>query len=186
MKAYIAASEYFSKNVQSFGVGVRAAATSLIALRDAVRKNSLAAKQWYEISIPDNDKLLNLDNFPDEKSLAPIITPKALLLVFRREAKVLGWQLDNIFNICHEGIDYNEAIEDFYKEKKDFLLSLPTTGEILSFLTGRCHDVAITSAFCNAFGIKGIRYSDKDGERFLIFDARNEIVIDDIKRSRDE
>ena len=187
MKAYIAASEYFSKNIQTFGVGVRASVNPLIARRDAIRKHELALRQYYEIDIPDLTSFLHLDNALSKDSLAPVCTPEALLLVFRREAKALGWQLDTEYRILGERVTEEsvQTLHTFYETQKEILLNQKTPAAVLDFFTHRCHDVAITSSFCNRFGIKGITYSDKDGERILIFDPRNEITITNIIRSEE-
>ena len=179
MKAYIAANEYFSKNIQTFGVGVRASVHPLIARRDAVRKHELAMRQYYEIDIPDQSSFLHLDNALSKDSLAPVCTPEALLLVFRREAKALGWQLDTEYRILGKRVTEEsvQTLHTFYETQKEILLKQKTPAAVIDFLTHRCHDVAITSSFCNRFGI--------NGERILIFDPRNEITITNIIRSEE-
>ena len=149
MKAYIAANEYFSKNIQTFGVGVRASVHPLIARRDAVRKHELALRQYYEIDIPDMSSFLHLDNALSKDSLAPVCTPEALLLVFRREAKALGWQLDTEYRILGERVTEEsvQTLHTFYETQKEILLKQKTPAAVIDFLTHRCHDVAITSSF---------------------------------------
>ena len=135
MKAYIAANEYFSKNIQTFGVGVRASVHPLIARRDAVRKHELALRQYYEIDIPDMSSFLHLDNALSKDSLAPVCTPEALLLVFRREAKALGWQLDTEYRILGERVTEEsvQTLHTFYETQKEILLKQKTGERILIF-----------------------------------------------------
>lgn len=177
MDAFIALNKYIVKETVKAGVGVPVSIDENIAKSETCRRKGVASKnRWMLINIPERDSYLDM-MLPMDKQSKPIIEAlmdnKFLCTLFVDEAHKF---LDSITpNIKGGGLDVK--CKALLKEKYDFLMSMKSGQELIDFMDKRCisGDRAKVSALLWTTGIHGATYQDDKGERFLIFNAQDDI-----------
>ena len=181
MNAFIAMEKYIVKEEKNCGVGVPVSLDENVAMAESSRKKNVESyNNWMLIKIPGKDFFLDIEKPLVEQSddvLNVLMGKDFLMSLFFHEAKnLLNTMGENL-----EGKDINEEsnrlFDELAKEKYDLLLKIPTGLDFFNFVNSKCvtHDRAKSSSLLWNFGIKGCRYSDDSGERFLLFNAKKDI-----------
>ncbi|WP_297646671.1 hypothetical protein [uncultured Treponema sp.] len=181
MNAYIAMEKYIVKEEKQFGVGVPVTLSEDVAMGETSRRKGVESyNNWILIDIPGKSFFLDIDKPLKEQSddvLNVLMNKEFLTSLFVFEAKKL---LNNMGKSL-EGKDVRTESErifrEFAQEKHDLIMKIPSGLDFFNFVNSKCvtHDKAKSSSLLWNFGIKGCRYSDGTGERFLIFNAQKDI-----------
>lgn len=181
MNAYIAMEKYIQEEEKLCGVGVPVSLNENVAMYESSRKKNVESyNNWMLINIPGKDFFLDIEKPVKEQSddiLNVLMGRDFLNALFIHEARSLlnsmGGQLEGK-NVKEESA---RLFNELAKEKYDLLLKIPSGLEFFNFINGKCitHDKAKSSALLWDFGIKGCKYTDDSGERFLIFNAKKDI-----------
>lgn len=182
MNAYIAMEKYILEEEKLCGVGVPVSLNENVAMYESSRKKNVESyNNWMLINIPGKDFFLDIEKPVKEQSdevLSVLMKKDFLNSLFIHEARRL---LDSMGDQL-EGKDIreesNRLFNELAKEKYDLLLKIPSGLELFNFVNGKCitHDKAKSSSLLWDFGIKGCKYTDDSGERFLIFNAKKDIT----------
>lgn len=187
--AFIAANKYFTKDICPFGVGVIGSFDENIAKKDSFRLSKLDTdNSWYKIAIPSRENFLCLDNdFKNSSSQVKekLFSHEAMSMLYFDEGKIFFKQLEEFINSKPEEERVTlakESINNFYLEKQEELLKLGSVSSVIDFITqkSRPKDISIASSFLSKFGITGVIFSETNLEKFLIFDAKNNIRIQNV------
>jgi hypothetical protein len=159
----------FEKFEYPFGSGVKVFESENEARRHTVRrKNVRALNQWFRVLIPSADHFLELDAplsaqpLPLQESL---LSPEAL-------------------SFAGENHDDGYSEEQIILKRK-ILSSFPSAEEYIIYLTKNIagSQPSRTVSYLSYFGVAGITCpSSGSGDTFLVFDARQNIIIKEIKR----
>jgi hypothetical protein len=169
--AYMPAHYLFEKKTYPFAAGVNVFQSENDARKYTVRrKNVLALNQWFRVLIPSRDHFLELNR--------PLANQPPGLI----ESLLSTQALDSI----------SEEKPD-YSEKRKFLYSLESAEAYLLYLNQKVfslssaippHDgLSKTLSYLSFYGTAGIILPHyDDGESYLVFDARQNIIIKEIHR----
>lgn len=187
MTGYIAAEKYIVKELLRCGVGVPISFEKRIAIEESYKpKNLNSYKQYFEISVPERNLYLEMDRAiqnQNEEVLKCLSNPGFIMPLFITQAKR---QMQEFESKVVEGVDKDIQLanffEDFKEEHFNELLKFNSGYELLDFINKKCvtHNMAISTALLYSSGIMGALYSDNKGERVLIYNAHDDIKIDDI------
>ncbi len=187
MNAFIAMENYIKKEEKDFGVGVPITLDEDVAKFESTRrKNVQTYNQWLSISIPGEDFFINVSKPVKEQSddiLQSLMKREFLTTLFVTETKRLANNMDNLVKTITSNEEKlsksNEIFSDFLQEKYETLLNLQSGQELFDFVNKKCrtHNGAISSALLYSSGIKGFIYHDVTGERFLLYNAKNDIRL---------
>ena len=183
MEAFIAMQKYIVKEEKDFGVGVPVTLNEEIAQYESSRiKNVQSYNNWILINIPGKNFFLDVSKPINEQSdevLDVLMKKEFLMNLFIHEAKIVFDSLDNLTkNIENKKEEIDKIFTEFTEEKYDWILRFPSGLELFNFINSKCitHDKGKSSSLLYAHGIKGCTYKDDTGERFLLFNAKKDIV----------
>lgn len=182
MNAFISLQNYIVKQEKDFGVGVPVTLSEEIAKYESTRKKNVASfNNWMMINIPGKPFFLDIAKPVAEQSddILNILMSKDFLmsLFIHKARKTLNEIGKNL-----EGKDVreetNRIYDEFVKEKYESLLKIQSGQELFNFVVSKCNnkDKAKSSALLYNFGIKGALFNDNTGERFLMFNAKKDII----------
>jgi hypothetical protein len=172
--AWTPAHYLFERNTYPFGSGVTVFETEDDARRHTVRrKNVRALNQWFRVLIPSRDHFLNLD--------APVSSQPLQL----REA-LLSREAIESFLFSRETHDGVYAEERILLHRKT-LTAFPSAESYIMYLAKHISgsQPPRTVSYLAYFGVAGLVLPPSDsgsGDTFLVFDARQNIIIKEIKR----
>jgi hypothetical protein len=162
----------FEKFELPFGSGVKVFESEDEARRFTVRrKNIRAFNQWFRVLIPSQDHFLELSAPLSEQ---PLRLRESLLS--EEAVAALFFAGEN-----HEDPFDGEQI----LMKRNILSAFPSTEAYAGYLTQHISgsQPSRTVSYLSYFGVAGIRYPGSgSGNVFLVFDARQNIIIKEIKR----
>jgi hypothetical protein len=190
-KAFIAATDFFTKAALPFGTGIIAETTERAARARSIRQPALRTKnQWYHILIPAADHFFHLQE-PIKEQPFPVLhgflSQKSLSALFYDELARFKWQLASFLKDRkeeeQERIAESETVLFFHKQR-ELLLALPSGDSFISLLSGRAGTDrgAVIASFFDFLGIAGIRFTDSGETRFLIVNAGKNAAITSIHR----
>lgn len=181
MNAFIAMEKYIVKEEKDFGVGVPVTLNEDIAMYESSRKKDVQSyNNWLLIGIPDELFFLDVTKpvmeqreeilkiLGNQKFLGSLFVHEARILLNDLEARLAGKNLKE---------ETARIFDEFTAEKFEFLKKFQTGSDFFRFVNSKCvtHDKGKSSALLYNFGIKGCRYRDDTGERFLLFNAKRDI-----------
>lgn len=182
MNAFISLQNYIVKQEKDFGVGVPVTLSEEIAKYESARKKNVASfNNWMMINIPGKPFFLDIAKPVAEQSddiLNILMSKDFLMSLFIHE----GRKTLNEIGKNLEGKDVreetNRIYDEFVKEKYESLLKIQSGQELFNFVVSKCNnkDKAKSSALLYNFGIKGALFNDNTGERFLMFNAKKDII----------
>lgn len=183
MDAFIAMQKYIVKEEKNFGVGVPVTQIEEIAQYESSRiKNVQSYNNWMLINIPDSAFFLDVAKPIKEQSnevLSKLNDKEFIMSLFIHEARQLYYKLDSLLaDSIDKKADSDKYFNDFLAEKYDTLIKIPSGQEFFNFINSKCitHDKGKSSSLLYSHGIKGCKYKDDTGERFLLFNAKKDIV----------
>jgi len=183
MEAYIALQKYIVKEEKDFGIGVPVTQREEIAQFESSRiKNVQSYNNWMMINVPDSSFFLDTARPVREQSddvLNVLMDKDFIMSLFIHEARMLFDDLDSLLvNSSDTKSDTDKIFQDFAHKKYDMILSISSGQELFNFINSKCitHDKGKSSSLLYKHGIKGCKYFDDTGERFLLFNARKDIV----------
>ena len=183
MNAYIALEKYIVKEEKDFGVGVPVSLDEDIAKYESTRKKNVKSyNNWLMINIPSSNFFLDISKPVNEQSseVSSILMNKEFIMsLFIHETRIILNETEgkNSGKVVREEV--NKILEDFVKEKYESILKLNSGFDLFSFVNSKCinQDKRKSSALLYNHGIKGIIYKDDSDERYLLFNAKNDIEI---------
>ena len=183
MNAYIALEKYIVKEEKDFGVGVPVSLDEDIAKYESTRKKNVKSyNNWLMINIPSSNFFLDISKPVNEQSseVSSILMNKEFIMsLFIHETRIILNETEgkNSGKVVREEV--NKILEDFVKKKYESILKLNSGFDLFSFVNSKCinQDKRKSSALLYNHGIKGIIYKDDSDERYLLFNAKNDIEI---------
>lgn len=182
MNAFISLQNYIVKQEKDFGVGVPVTLSEEIAKYESTRKKNVASfNNWMMINIPEKSLFLNVAKpvFHQSDDILNILMHKDFLMsLFIHEARKTLNEIGKNLEGKDVREETNRIYDEFVKEKYETLLKIQSGQELFDFIVSKCNknDKAKSSALLYNFGIKGALYNDNTGERFLLFNAKKDIV----------
>jgi hypothetical protein len=168
--AYMPAHYLFEKTAYPFGEGITVFEDEEEARRRTVkRKNARAFNQWFRVLIPSNDHFLELHAPFSEQPL-----PLQESLLSEEAVKAIFFAGEN-----HDGVYADEQIPP----KRKILSAFPSAEAYVMYLTKNISGPQPSRAvsYLSCFGVAGIMRPGP-GAAFLVFDARRNIIIKEVKR----
>lgn len=182
MNAFISLQNYIVKQEKDFGVGVPVTLSEEIAKYESARKKNVASfNNWMMINIPGKPFFLDIAKPVAEQSddiLNILMNKDFLMSLFIHEARKTLNEIGKILEGKDVREETNRIYDEFVKEKYESLLKIQSGQELFNFVVSKCNnkDKAKSSALLYNFGIKGALFNDNTGERFLMFNAKKDII----------
>lgn len=182
MNAFISLQNYIVKQEKDFGVGVPVTLSEEIAKYESTRKKNVASfNNWMMINIPGKPFFLDIAKPVAEQSddiLNILMSKDFLMSLFIHEARKTLNEIGKNLEGKDVREETNRIYDEFVKEKYESLLKIQSGQELFSFVVSKCNnkDKAKSSALLYNFGIKGALFNDNTGERFLMFNAKKDII----------
>lgn len=182
MNAFISLQNYIVKQEKDFGVGVPVTLSEEIAKYESTRKKNVASfNNWMMINIPGKTFFLDIAKPVVEQSddiLNILMSKDFLMSLFIHEARKTLNEIGKNLEGKDVREETNRIYDEFVKEKYEFLLKIQSGQELFNFVVSKCNnkDKAKSSALLYNFGIKGALFNDNTGERFLMFNAKKDII----------
>lgn len=183
MNAFIALEKYIVKEEKDFGVGVPVTCNEDIAKYESTRKRNVQSyNNWLLISIPGNSFYIDALRPVKEQSddvLSVFMDKEFLMSLFIHEAKKVLNDMEPQLAGKNVREESNRIFDNFVKEQYEKLLKFNSGLELFNFINSKCieHDKGKSSALLYNHGVKGMKYTDDTGERFLLFNAKKDIQI---------
>lgn len=182
MNAFISLQNYIVKQEKDFGVGVPVTLSEEIAKYESTRKKNVASfNNWMMINIPGKPFFLDIAKPVAEQSddiLNILMNKDFLMSLFIHEARKTLNEIGKNLEGKDVREETNRIYDEFVKEKYESLLKIQSGQELFNFVVSKCNnkDKAKSSALLYNFGIKGALFNDNTGERFLMFNAKKDII----------
>ena len=182
MNAFISLQNYIVKQEKDFGVGVPVTLSEEIAKYESTRKKNVASfNNWMMINIPGKPFFLDIAKPVAEQSddiLTILMSKEFLMSLFIHEARKTLNEIGKNLEGKDVREETNRIYDEFVKEKYESLLKIQSGQELFNFVVSKCNnkDKAKSSALLYNFGIKGALFNDNTGERFLMFNAKKDII----------
>lgn len=182
MNAFISLQNYIVKQEKDFGVGVPVTLSEEIAKYESTRKKNVASfNNWMMINIPGKPFFLDIAKPVAEQSddiLNILMSKDFLMSLFIHEARKTLNEIGKKLKGKDVREETNRIYDEFVKEKYESLLKIQSGQELFNFVVSKCNDKdkAKSSALLYNFGIKGALFNDNTGERFLMFNAKKDII----------
>ena len=182
MNAFISLQNYIVKQEKDFGVGVPVTLSEEIAKYESTRKKNVASfNNWMMINIPGKPFFLDIAKPVAEQSddiLNILMSKEFLMSLFIHEARKTLNEIGKNLEGKDVREETNRIYDEFVKEKYESLLKIQSGQELFNFVVSKCNnkDKAKSSALLYNFGIKGALFNDNTGERFLLFNAKKDII----------
>lgn len=182
MNAFISLQNYIVKQEKDFGVGVPVTLSEEIAKYESTRKKNVASfNNWMMINIPGKPFFLDIAKPVAEQSddiLNILMSKDFLMSLFIHEARKTLNEIGKNLKGKDVREETNRIYDEFVKEKYEALLKIQSGQELFNFVVSKCNDKdkAKSSALLYNFGIKGALFNDNTGERFLMFNAKKDII----------
>lgn len=182
MNAFISLQNYIVKQEKDFGVGVPVTLSEEIAKYESTRKKNVASfNNWMMINIPGKTFFLDIAKPVAEQSddiLNILMSKDFLMSLFIHEARKTLNEIGKNLEGKDVREETNRIYDEFVKEKYESLLKIQSGQELFNFVVSKCNnkDRAKSSALLYNFGIKGALFNDNTGERFLMFNAKKDII----------
>ncbi len=182
MNAFISLQNYIVKQEKDFGVGVPVTLSEEIAKYESARKKNVASfNNWMMINIPGKPFFLDIAKPVAEQSddiLNILMNKDFLMSLFIHEARKTLNEIGKNLEGKDVREETNRIYDEFVKEKYESLLNIQSGQELFNFVVSKCNnkDKAKSSALLYNFGIKGALFNDNTGERFLMFNAKKDII----------
>lgn len=182
MNAFISLQNYIVKQEKDFGVGVPVTLSEEIAKYESTRKKNVASfNNWMMINIPGKPFFLDIAKPVAEQSddiLNILMSKDFLMSLFIHEARKTLNEIGKNLEGKDVREETNRIYDEFVKEKHESLLKIQSGQELFNFVVSKCNnkDKAKSSALLYNFGIKGALFNDNTGERFLMFNAKKDII----------
>lgn len=182
MNAFISLQNYIVKQEKDFGVGVPVTLSEEIAKYESTRKKNVASfNNWMMINIPGKPFFLDIAKPVAEQSddiLNILMSKEFLMSLFIHEARKTLNEIGKNLEGKDVREETNRIYDEFVKEKYESLLKIQSGQELFNFVVSKCNnkDKAKSSAILYNFGIKGALFNDNTGERFLMFNAKKDII----------
>lgn len=182
MNAFISLQNYIVKQEKDFGVGVPVTLSEEIAKYESTRKKNVASfNNWMMINIPGKPFFLDIAKPVAEQSddiLNILMSKDFLMSLFIHEARKTLNEIGKNLKGKDVREETNRIYDEFVKEKYESLLKIQSGQELFNFVVSKCNnkDKAKSSALLYNFGIKGALFNDNTGERFLMFNAKKDII----------
>lgn len=182
MNAFISLQNYIVKQEKDFGVGVPVTLSEEIAKYESTRKKNVASfNNWMMINIPGKPFFLDIAKPVAEQSddiLNILMSKDFLMSLFIHEARKNLNEIGKNLKGKDVREETNRIYDEFVKEKYESLLKIQSGQELFNFVVSKCNnkDKAKSSALLYNFGIKGALFNDNTGERFLMFNAKKDII----------
>lgn len=182
MNAFISLQNYIVKQEKDFGVGVPVTLSEEIAKYESTRKKNVASfNNWMMINIPGKPFFLDIAKPVAEQSddiLNILMSKDFLMSLFIHEARKTLNEIGKNLEGKDVREETNRIYDEFVKEKYESLLKIQSGQEFFNFVVSKCNnkDKAKSSALLYNFGIKGALFNDNTGERFLMFNAKKDII----------
>ena len=182
MNAFISLQNYIVKQEKDFGVGVPVTLSEEIAKYESTRKKNVASfNNWMMINIPGKPFFLDIAKPVAEQSddiLNILMSKEFLMSLFIHEARKTLNEIGKNLEGKDVREETNRIYDEFVKEKYESLLKIQSGQELFNFVVSKCNnkDKAKSSALLYNFGIKGALFNDNAGERFLMFNAKKDII----------
>ena len=182
MNAFISLQNYIVKQEKDFGVGVPVTLSEEIAKYESTRKKNVASfNNWMMINIPGKPFFLDIGKPVAEQSddiLNILMSKEFLMSLFIHEARKTLNEIGKNLEGKDVREETNRIYDEFVKEKYESLLKIQSGQELFNFVVSKCNnkDKAKSSALLYNFGIKGALFNDNTGERFLMFNAKKDII----------
>lgn len=182
MNAFISLQNYIVKQEKDFGVGVPVTLSEEIAKYESTRKKNVASfNNWMMINIPGKPFFFDIAKPVAEQSddiLNILMSKDFLMSLFIHEARKTLNEIGKNLEGKDVREETNRIYDEFVKEKYESLLKIQSGQELFNFVVSKCNnkDKAKSSALLYNFGIKGALFNDNTGERFLMFNAKKDII----------
>lgn len=182
MNAFISLQNYIVKQEKDFGVGVPVTLSEEIAKYESTRKKNVASfNNWMMINIPGKPFFLDIAKPVAEQSddiLNILMSKDFLMSLFIHEARKTLNEIGKNLEGKDVREETNRIYDEFVKEKYESLLKIQSGQELFNFVVSKCNnkDKAKSSALLYNFGIKGALFNDNTGERFIMFNAKKDII----------
>ena len=182
MNAFISLQNYIVKQEKDFGVGVPVTLSEEIAKYESTKKKNVASfNNWMMINIPGKPFFLDIAKPVAEQSddiLNILMSKEFLMSLFIHEARKTLNEIGKNLEGKDVREETNRIYDEFVKEKYESLLKIQSGQELFNFVVSKCNnkDKAKSSALLYNFGIKGALFNDNTGERFLMFNAKKDII----------
>lgn len=182
MNAFISLQNYIVKQEKDFGVGVPVTLSEEIAKYESTRKKNVASfNNWMMINIPGKPFFLDIAKPVAEQRddiLNILMSKDFLMSLFIHEARKTLNEIGKNLEGKDVREETNRIYDEFVKEKYESLLKIQSGQELFNFVVSKCNnkDKAKSSALLYNFGIKGALFNDNTGERFLMFNAKKDII----------
>lgn len=191
MKAFMPLEKYILKERCKIGVGVFVSADESRAIHESSRrKNVESENQWLDVDVPDIDRYLKAE-LPLERQndfiRKSLRTPDFLIMLFYAQAKNI---LDEMIP---ESKRHDELMNEFLRRKDEFcedkyqkIMKLQSGIELFNLIKEKCldHSPAKSSGLLYRAGIKGAVFDDRGDTRILIYNAADDIIINEIKSQK--
>lgn len=163
-----------------------------IAISETKRRNSDSNFQWLQINIPKDEEFLNLEKPLAEQSeyvQGKILEQNALGLLFPDEVEE---KLKQAYKLAESEeqdsrlATVNLNMQTYYDIKRKSVMNLGRGIDYVCYLNyqNRTRDPDQTSAYLYKIGIKGVKYTDSLGDRLLMFNAHDDIIVSQILKSK--
>ena len=188
MNAFISLQNYIVKQEKDFGVGVPVTLSEEIAKYESTRKKNVASfNNWMMINIPGKPFFLDISKPVAEQSddiLNILMSKDFLMSLFIHEARKTLNEIGKNLEGKDVREETNRIYDEFVKEKYESLLKIQSGQELFNFVVSKCNnkDKAKSSALLYNFGIKGALFNDNTGERFLMFNAKKDIIPIELRK----
>lgn len=188
MNAFISLQNYIVKQEKDFGVGVPVTLSEEIAKYESTRKKNVASfNNWMMINIPGKPFFLDIAKPVAEQSddiLNILMSKEFLMSLFIHEARKTLNEIGKNLEGKNVREETNRIYDEFVKEKYESLLKIQSGQELFNFVVSKCNnkDKAKSSALLYNFGIKGALFNDNTGERFLMFNAKKDIIPIELRK----
>lgn len=188
MNAFISLQNYIVKQEKDFGVGVPVTLSEEIAKYESTRKKNVASfNNWMMINIPGKPFFLDIAKPVTEQSddiLNILMSKDFLMSLFIHEARKTLNEIGKNLEGKDVREETNRIYDEFVKEKYESLLKIQSGQELFNFVVSKCNnkDKAKSSALLYNFGIKGALFNDNTGERFLMFNAKKDIIPIELRK----
>lgn len=189
MNAFISLQNYIVKQEKDFGVGVPVTLDEEIAMYESTRKkNVVSFNNWMLINIPGKSFFLDVNKPVSKQSddiLNILMNKDFLMSLFIHEARIILNEIGNNLEGKNVREETNRIYDEFVKEKYQLLLKIPSGQEFFNFVVSKCfdHDKAKSSALLYSHGIKGSLFNNNTGERYLLFNAKKDIVPVELRKA---
>lgn len=163
-----------------------------IAIKETKRRNSDSNFQWLQINIPKDNEFLNLEKPLTEQPeyvQEKILEQNALGLLFPDEVEEKLRQAYKLAESEEQDsrlATVNLNMQTYYDIKRKSVMKLGRGIDYVCYLNheNRTHNPDQTSAYLYKIGIKGVKYTDSFGNRLLMFNAHDDIIVSQILNSR--